>query len=163
MSRRNRIFIGLLLVYVASVAWLMWRLLGDIDPRYRESAEESLVETAHLLASLVEQQTQDAPQIDVRGLEPLFRNLYARQPQAQIFGFVKDRIEMRLLVVDAAGLVLFDSTGRHQGENYERWRDVRLALAGDYGARTSPDLDGDPSTSVMYVAAPVRQLSLIHI
>ena len=51
MTARTRIFVGILLVYAIGVAVLMWRLLADIDPRYRESAEESLVETAHLMAS----------------------------------------------------------------------------------------------------------------
>ena len=54
MSKRTRIFIGILLAYAVGVGLLMLRLLGDIDPRYRESAEESLVETAHLLAATIE-------------------------------------------------------------------------------------------------------------
>ena len=69
MTKRNRIFIGILLAYAIGVALLMWRLLGDIDPRYRESAEESLVETAHLMASLVEQQSPDGA-IDPALLKP---------------------------------------------------------------------------------------------
>jgi two-component system, OmpR family, sensor histidine kinase CreC len=52
--------------------------------------------------------------------------------------------------------VVFDSTGQHLGEDFSRWRDVSRALKGEYGARTSPDIDNDPSTSVMYVSAPVR-------
>ena len=54
-DKRTRIFIGILLIYAAGIAFLMYRLLADIDPRYRESAEESLVETSQLMASLVEQ------------------------------------------------------------------------------------------------------------
>jgi hypothetical protein len=41
VSKRNRIFIGILLAFTLGVAVLLWRLLADIDPRYRESAEES--------------------------------------------------------------------------------------------------------------------------
>jgi two-component system sensor histidine kinase CreC len=37
----------------------MWRLLADIDPRYRESAEESLVEVAHLMAAQIEQRWRE--------------------------------------------------------------------------------------------------------
>ena len=59
-------------------------------------------------------------------------------------------------MVDAQGIVLFDSLGRHEGKDFSQWRDVKLALAGHYGARTSPDLDGDSNTSVMVVAVPVR-------
>ena len=38
VSRRTNIFVGILLVYALGVGLLMYRLLADIDPRYRESA-----------------------------------------------------------------------------------------------------------------------------
>lgn len=155
MSKRSRIFIGILLAYVIGAGWLMYRQLIDIDPRYRESAEESLVETAQLLAAVVEQASVDgALQID--GLKPVFQAVYARRFKADIFGFEKTRVELRLTVVDRAGKVVFDSTGRHVGEDHSKWRDVRLTLQGQYGARTTADTDNDPRTSVMFVAAPIR-------
>lgn len=154
MTKRNRIFIGILLAYALGVALLLWRLVGDIDPRYRESAEESLVETAHLMASWIESRSSEEG-IAIDALRPVFRALYAREFRADIFGFEKTRVELRATVVDRSGLVLFDSLARHEGEDHSAWRDVRLALAGEYGARTSADVDGDPHTSVMYVAAPI--------
>ncbi|MBN9205076.1 two-component system sensor histidine kinase CreC [Methylibium petroleiphilum] len=154
MTKRNRIFIGILLAYALGVALLLWRLVGDIDPRYRESAEESLVETAHLMASWIESRSSEEG-IAIDALRPVFRALYAREFKADIFGFEKTRVELRATVVDRSGLVLFDSLARHEGEDHSAWRDVRLALAGEYGARTSADVDGDPHTSVMYVAAPI--------
>ena len=72
MSQRNRVFVVVLLVYVLAVAFLLYRFVAEIDPRYRESAEDSLVETAQLLASLLEQQMSDET-IDVARLRPLFR------------------------------------------------------------------------------------------
>jgi two-component system, OmpR family, sensor histidine kinase CreC len=163
MTKRNRLFAAVLLAYAIGVGWLMWRLLADIDPRYRESAEESLVEVAHLMASQIERRwderavTPAEPAIDVAVLEPLFRDLYARQLDAEIFGFRKTRIELRMTVVDAEGRVVFDSLGRSVGDDHSRWRDVRLALDGKYGARTTPDLVNDATTAVMYVAAPLKR------
>lgn len=154
MSQRNRIFILLLLAYGLGLALLMWRLLGDIDPRYRESAEESLVETSHLLSSLIAQQSTD--QINVQALGPLFHALQEAPVQANIFGFEKTRIELRASVVDREGRVLFDSTGTRVGADFSQWRDVRLALKGQYGARTTFDVEGQSETAVMYVAAPIR-------
>jgi two-component system, OmpR family, sensor histidine kinase CreC len=153
---RNRIFLGIVIAYAVGVGFLMWQMLKDIDPRYRESAEESLVETAHLMASVIEQQSPDNATIDVSDFESLFRSVYARNPNATIFGFEKASVELRLYVTDQRGIVLFDSMDRHVGEDYSRWRDVRLTLAGQYGARTSPDVDDDPSTAVMVVGAPIR-------
>ena len=154
MSRRTRIFVGILLIYTAGIALLLYRVVSDIDPRYRESAEESLVDTANLMASLIEQDLQ-GNSIDPSRLAPLLRNLYARQFDAQIYGLRKTRVELRVYVTDDQGIVLFDSTGRHQGQDFIEWRDVRYTLDGLYGARTSRDVASDPSTSVMYVAAPI--------
>jgi two-component system, OmpR family, sensor histidine kinase CreC len=162
MTKRNRVFAAILLAYALGVGWLMQRLLADIDPRYRESAEESLVETAHLMAAQIEQRwveravTPAEPVIDVAVLEPLFRDLYSRELNANIFGFEKTRFELRMTVVDANGKVIFDSLGREAGADHSQWRDVKLALDGRYGARTTPDVDNDARTAVMYVAAPLR-------
>ena len=136
------------------VAGLMWRLLGDIDPRYRESAEESLVETAHLVATLIEQQSPH--RLDAAVLPGIMASLAERRIEADIFGFVKTRIELRVVVVDRTGRVVYDSLGRHAGEDFSQWRDVRLALAGRYGARTSVDPQDGPTGAVMHVAAPIR-------
>lgn len=155
MSKRNRIFIGILLIFAAGIAFMLYRVLADLDPRYRESAEESLVETAQLMASLVEQDARGGA-IDTARLAPLFKSVYAREFEAQIFSVTKRRVELRLVVTDRTGRVLFDSIGRAAGADFSQWRDVKLALRGEYGARTTPDVADDPRTSVMYVGAPVR-------
>ncbi|MGE5865270.1 MAG: two-component system sensor histidine kinase CreC [Rhizobacter sp.] len=155
MNKRTRIFLGILLAYVLGVGWLLYRQLEDIDPRYRESADESLVETAQLMASLIEKQSTEGT-LQTEPLEPLFQAVYARRFEADIFGFRKTRVELRLAVTDASGRVVFDSLGRDVGRDHSRWRDVRLALQGRYGARSTPDIPDDKLTSVMYVAAPVR-------
>jgi two-component system, OmpR family, sensor histidine kinase CreC len=155
LSKRNRIFIGILLIYAAGIAFTLYNVVADLDPRYRESAEESLVETSQLLASLIEQDIRDGA-LDTTRLEPVFRSMYARRFAASIFSVTKTRVELRAYVTDRSGFVVFDSTGQHLGEDFSRWRDVSRALKGEYGARTSPDVDNDPATSVMYVSAPVR-------
>ncbi len=155
MTKRNRIFIGILLIYAVGIAFMLYRLVAEIDPRYRESAEESLVETSHLLASLVEQDVS-AGAINTVRLEPLFKSLYARQFLSQIYSVTKTRVEMRAYVTDRAGRVLFDSLGQQTGADYSEWRDVIYTLRGEYGARTTADVEGDPLTSVMYVGAPIR-------
>jgi two-component system sensor histidine kinase CreC len=154
-GKRNRIFIGILLIYAAGTAFLLYRVLAELDPRYRESAEESLVETSQLVATMVEQDVRDGA-IDVARLPPLFRELYARKFEARIFSVTKTRVELRVAVVDQQGHVLYDSLGRQGGADFSRWRDVTLALRGEYGARSTPDVPGDPASAVMYVSAPVR-------
>ncbi|WP_242873680.1 two-component system sensor histidine kinase CreC [Pseudacidovorax intermedius] len=154
-SRRTRIFLAVLLIYVAGISWLLWRVVGDIDPRYRESAEEAQVEIAQLMATLVEQDVI-AGAIDTRRLEPLFRALYAREFSAQIYNLHKQKVELRVYVTDRSGRVIYDSTGRALGADYSRWIDVSRTLAGSYGARATRDVEGDPLSSVLYVGAPIR-------
>jgi two-component system, OmpR family, sensor histidine kinase CreC len=154
MSTRNRVFIGILLIYVLGVAFLLYRIVADLDTRYRESAEESLVETSHLLATLIERDVRDGV-IHAETLEPAFQALYARRFDTQIYALHKTRVQLRAYVTDASGRVLFDSLGRAQGQDYSYWRDVKLTLQGEYGARTTRDNPDDPRTSVMYVAAPI--------
>jgi two-component system sensor histidine kinase CreC len=155
MSKRTRIFLGILLIYVAGVGLLMYRQLEEIDPRYRESAEESMVETAQLLATLVEGVSRDGT-LQPDALGPVFQALYARRFKAEIYGFEKTRVELRATVVNRGGVVVFDSLNREVANDHSQWRDVRRALMGEYGARTTPDIEGDARTSVMYVAAPIR-------
>jgi two-component system sensor histidine kinase CreC len=155
MSRRNRIFAGILLVYVLGIAFLLYRIVIDLDPRYREATEEALVETSQVLAALVERDVHDGV-IDTDALAATMKAAYAREFDAQVFGFVKNRVELRLYVTDRNGRVLYDSTGRALGKDYSGWRDVSLTLAGFYGARTTADVAGDPATAVMYVGAPIH-------
>ena len=172
MTKRTRIFIGILVAYALGVGFLMYRQLGDIDPRYRESAEDSLVDTAQLMAAMVENASPGGV-LQVDGLEPVFRSLYARRFSADIYGVEKTRVELRMTVVDRQGTVVFDSRAAaaaagasgaasadappsQVGADHSRWHDIYLALRGRYGARTTPDVEGDPRSSVMYVAAPIR-------
>jgi two-component system sensor histidine kinase CreC len=158
LSKRSRIFLGLLLIYAVGIAFVLYRVVSDLDPRYRESAEESLVETSQLLATLVEQEVHDGV-IDTNHMESLFKAAYAREFDVQIFSVKKTRVELRAYVTDRRGVVVFDSTGQSVGKDFSQWRDVRLALKGEYGARTTLDLAGDANSAVMYVAAPVRWVS----
>lgn len=155
MSKRTRIFLGILLIYAIGIAAVLYHVVSDLDPRYRESAEESLVETSQLMATLVEQDVRDGA-IDTGRLEALFKAVYARQFEAQIFDVRKTHVELRAYVTDRKGIVVFDSTGQSLGKDFSQWRDVRLTLKGEYGARSSMDIAGDAGSAVMYMAAPVR-------
>jgi two-component system sensor histidine kinase CreC len=64
-------------------------------------------------------------------------------------------VELRATVVDGQGHVLFDSRGRSLGADFSRWRDVRLALEGKYGARTTREVEDDASSAVMFVSVPI--------
>jgi two-component system sensor histidine kinase CreC len=155
LTKRTRIFIGILVAYALGVAFLMYRQLGDIDPRYRESAEDALVDTSQLMAALIEHASTDGT-LRVDSLEPVFRSLQGRRFSADIYGVEKTRVELRMTVIDRQGIVVFDSRAAEVGADHSRWHDVFRALRGQYGARTTRDVESDPGSAVMYVAAPIR-------
>ncbi|MFV0680269.1 two-component system sensor histidine kinase CreC [Ottowia sp.] len=155
MSRRTRIFLALILVYVVGIGALMHQLLSDLDPRYRESAEEGLVETAQLMATVIEQDV-DRGALPTDRIAGIFRDLYARRFSAQVYGLHKTRVELRAYVTNVHGVVVYDSTGRALGQDFSRWRDVHQTLRGEYGARTTRDVQQNPKSSVMYVGAPIH-------
>lgn len=155
LSRRTRIFLAVLAVYTVGMAWLLFRVTSDLDPLYRESAEESQIDIAQLLASAIEQDVM-AGAMPLARLQDMVATTLNRRFSAQVYGLHKTRVELRVTVTDRNGIVRYDSTGRSIGADFSGWRDVSLTLQGLYGARTTRDVASDPRSSVLYVAAPVR-------
>jgi two-component system sensor histidine kinase CreC len=149
-----RILLGYFVI-VAVAALLLGRVfVQEVKPGVRQAMEDTLVDTANLLAA----QARDdllAGRIDSGRFAASVRELTDRDPGAEIWGFEKRRIVTRIYVTDAAGIVVFDSTGADVGTDYSRWNDVYLTLRGRYGARSTRADPDDESSTVMYVAAPI--------
>lgn len=155
MSLRLRLLLGLLAIYCAGGYYLTRRALEQVRPRYLESIEESLVDTSALLAALVEAGLKEG-QVDAAELRQAVTAAQGRKFEAQIFTLKKTSVDLRVYVTDSAGRVRFDSTGRDEGRDFSRWIDVARTLRGQYGARSTRDIEGDDNTQVLYVAAPIR-------
>jgi two-component system sensor histidine kinase CreC len=149
-----RILLGYFLI-VAVAALLLGRVfVQEVKPGVRQAMEDTLVDTANLLAA----QARDdllAGRIDSGRFAASVRELTDRDPGAEIWGFEKRRIGTRIYVTDAAGIVVFDSSGADVGKDYSRWNDVYLTLRGRYGARSTRTDPDDENSTVMYVAAPI--------
>jgi len=151
----------ILLVYLLLVGGGAWYLVAwtmdTVRPRYLESMEESLVDAANLLASAVEAEAITDGRITPEALHRLFDPAYQRTLDARIYSIRKTNVDLRIYVTDATGRVLYDSDhSADEGKDYSRWRDVRLTLAGDYGARGSRVDPTNDSSLVIHVAAPLR-------
>ncbi len=151
--------IRIFLVYFVFVGLSGWFVLStvmdEIRPGVRQTTEETLVDTANLLAELLRDDLRNG-RLDQQHWQAQFQAYGQRQPQAQIWGLTKREVSHRIYVTDATGKVLVDSTGVAVGQDYSRWNDVFLTLRGEYGARSTREVEGDPETSVMYVAAPIK-------
>ncbi|HKP95724.1 MAG TPA: two-component system sensor histidine kinase CreC [Fibrobacteria bacterium] len=156
MRLRTRLFLGFFLLSGGGFYFLVDWILGDLRPHYLATLEENMVDTANLLASLLEAE-MEKDTISTAGLREAFRRVPERRLSAQVFEFTKTRMDLRVYVTDSSGKVIFDSEGgRDEGKDYSRWRDVYLTLRGSYGARSTRAIGEQESSSVKYVAAPVR-------
>lgn len=150
-----RIFLGYFLI-VALAALLLARVfVAEVKPGVRQAMEDTLVDTANVLAELA---TDDmlAGHINEGAFARRVRALRGRDFGAEIWGFDKRASNYRIYVTDANGIVVFDSTGRDVGKDYSRWNDVHLTLRGAYGARSTRSDPDDENSTVMHVAAPIR-------
>jgi two-component system sensor histidine kinase CreC len=160
MSLRLRLLVLLLAIYGAGGFLLTRWALNQVRPRYLESMEESLVDTSVLLASVLETQSP-AGGVNGEMLRQAFAASGQHEFEAKIFSLRKTAIDLRVYVTDDRGRVVFDSTGRSEGQDFSRWNDVRRTLLGQYGARSTRDIAANDETQVIYVAAPVRQAGRI--
>jgi two-component system sensor histidine kinase CreC len=153
---RTRIIAGMLCIVAVGFFYLVNWVVDDLRPHYMKSMEESLVDESVLLASLVEQMI-DNNSIRTQMLRDAFKSAHKRRFEAAIYDLVKNQMNIRVYITDDKGIVLFDSDdSKDEGKDYSNWNDVRRTLRGEYGARTSHGIPGDQSTSVLYVAAPIR-------
>jgi len=152
---QTRIFLGILLVLSAAFGLSLYWITEDLEPQYRKATEEPLVDSVRILASLAALNSVDG-KIDVRAFERAFRDVNSHPFSARIYNFEKETVDFRIYITDGKGIVLFDSENRENvGQDFSQWNDVYLTLQGRYGARSTRDVEEDPSTSVMYVAAPI--------
>ena len=149
-----RILLGYFLI-VAIAAWFVLMIFGqEIKPAVRQSTEDTLIDSAQVLAPIAALDIQNK-NLANGYLMQSFQQLNQRPLHATIVNITKTHIDTRVYVTNAQGIVIFDSTGQAVGKDYSRWNDVYLTLRGQYGARSTRTIEGDDSTSVMYVAAPI--------
>lgn len=154
MSLSARIFIVYLLFVALCSYFVLRTVMEEIRPGVRQTTEETLVDTANLLAEFLRE-----PLLNHQLQSPHIRNILLaygqRQPNASIWGMNKSQVNHRIYVTDDKGIVLLDSSNIALGQDYSRWNDVYLTLQGKYGARSTLETQGDDSSSIMYVAAPI--------
>ena len=147
------------LVYVLFVGltgyFVLNTVMEEIRPGVRQSTEETLVDTANLMAEILRDDFKASTLNQSRWPE-LLKAYGERQPAANIWGLPKNQVNHRIYVTDANGIVVLDSSGTAVGQDYSRWNDVYLTLRGEYGARSTRSDPNDASSSVMHVGAPIR-------
>lgn len=151
-----KIFLGYFAL-VGLAAWFVLTIFVDeVKPGVRQAMEDTLVDTASLLAELAANDIKSG-NIQHGSFANSLARYQANANRANIWGIQKQSADYRVYITDARGIVIFDSANLALGQDYSRWNDVYLTLRGKYGARSSPVIAGDKNgDTIMYIAAPVR-------
>lgn len=149
-----RLFLGFFLIVGVAAFFVMRVFVDEVKPGVRQAMEANLADTANVLAALAGEDMKAGRIADgafARDIEAAER----RRLGADIWGTRKDRLDYRITITDARGIVAYDSQGSDVGKDYSRWNDVYRTLRGQYGARSSGETPGDRKNTVMHVAAPI--------
>ncbi len=146
-----RLFLPYFALVLLTAYFVGTTVLKEIKPAVRKTTEETLIDTANLLAVLVTQELKNN-RLSASDIAKLLKR-YGQTSQGKSLRSQADH--QRIYVTDAKGIVLIDTLNKDVGSDFSRWNDVYLTLRGKYGARSTPLDINDPLSSVMYVAAPI--------
>jgi two-component system sensor histidine kinase CreC len=150
-----RIFLAYLAIFAACLYFTTDWIWTTLRTRYLESMEEPLVDSANVLASLIEQDMA-RPDFALAGLEAPLARAHARRLEARIYDYKKTDVNLDLYITDASGTIVLDTRRPGAvGEDYSRYHDVKLTLEGRYGARASRRDPADPFSTALHIGAPI--------
>lgn len=154
LSRLTLIFIVLI---ASGFGVLLKHLLDDLERQTLQATEESMIDSAHILASMIELQSTSERLINLDRFHDMISHAHNHEFKAKIYQFGKSQIGLNAYITDLNGTVLLD-TGRPEriGEDFSSFNDVHRTLKGNYGARSTRVDENDPHSSEMHVAAPLK-------
>jgi len=156
MKLGTRIFICFFLIFAVCFYYPIDWMIDNLRIRYLEGVEDPLVDQANILAAAIGREMETG-QFDPEKWYAVFRDVSFRTIPARIYELQKTHVDLQIYMTDHTGKIIFDSENRKNvGADYSTWRDVRLTLAGRYGARTTRKYVDEPTSSVLYIAAPIR-------
>jgi len=161
MKLSVRIFLAYFILVAVGAYWLLNSVVDELQPSMSQSAEDTLVDTANLLAEVVSRDLKNGTLTTV-AFSNAFQRYQARKLNAEIYYLQKTDPDFQIYITDKVGKVVFHTNPNEIGKDYSNWRDVAFTLRGDYGARTSKADVNDPLSSVMHVAAPIKWGQDIH-
>lgn len=150
-----RILLGYVLIVGLAAWFLLTVFVQEVKPGVRATQEDALADTAHLLAAIVAPDVKAGRLADSQVVARI-NSVRKREVDVRIAGFSRREFALRVYITDARGMVIYDSSGHAVGQDYARWNDVFLTLRGKYGARSTRAGYDDEGSTVMHVAAPIK-------
>ncbi len=149
-----RILLGYFVIVGLAAWFLLYVFAQQVKPGVRATLEDTLVDTAYLLADLVADEVK-ADKMDQSVLLARIRNFTRQDVEVKIGDYSKVQLNYRVYITDTKGIVTFDSRGQDVGRDYSRWNNVYRTLRGQYGARSTQENPNDDNSTVMHVSAPI--------
>lgn len=133
-------------------------LLDDLESQTFQASEEAMVDAAQLFASAAETHLINgkfSPAL-LSAFSNTFNNAHQREFEANIFVKKKTYVSIDCYLTDENGIVIFDSKQERLGQDLSDFNDVHKTRQGQYGARSSRVSENDPTSSIMYIGAPIH-------
>lgn len=155
MKVRNRLFLTAVVLLSIGMYRLVDWIVEDVRLHYFLTMEEAMVDASVLVAAQLGRQVEEG----MLSLDPEFVQAIdeasEQEISAEIYNHTKTNMNLRVIVCGTDQQVLFDSRGDLAVGDPYRWRDARLSLQGEYGARATYEMEGDPDSFHFYVGAPI--------
>lgn len=164
-----RIWLAFTIVLCIGGFLFFTNLEKHVKPTAQQVVEDTLIDSTQILASIASPILSDVYQHNLNATnKPLGRQQKKLQEfskqidqafslpiNAKVWRNHKKDLDFHIYITDDKGIVIYDSQHQALGADYSRWNDVYKTLKGQYGARASQIKPNDPSSSVMYIAAPI--------
>ena len=160
LSIKLRIFLTFILISIGAL-WLYADSVSSAARRhYLEASEEVLYDNLLMMRSLVMVNYQEKKTFSLDELQKIIDGRISTDEDeiaARIYEVDKKGTDLELYLTNERGIVNFHSfSSADLGEDYRLWRNVRLALKGIYGARSTRSDEDDPTSSVLHVSLPLK-------
>ena len=155
LSIKSRILLTFTLLSCGAVYLFHSSVSDDARRHYLQATELAMLDQLVHLRALVSERNG---QVNLRPLKEYCEGKTMGFPQAQVYGQRKEYSDQSIYVTDAIGRVIFHSRDKSkEGQDFSFWRNVRFALRGHYGARTTRADKSDPTSSVMHTTFPLAE------
>ena len=161
LNIKQRILLTFFLISAFSLYFFSDSINNSARRHYLEASEELMYDQVYTLRSVIYSLRSLSDPMALNYLSQIYSQQNSEEfktPAAKIYSIEKWGSETQLYVTDGDGAIIFHSSSpQEKAKSYAHWRNIRLALAGDYGARSTRGDRSDPSTSILHVSLPIYE------
>lgn len=154
-----RVWLAVALVLMVCGLVIFTQLFGYVKPTAQQVIEDTLLDTGQILAANLQVPLLSGA-LFTEGFQKQLDSAFIDTPTtSKTTGIKTTRSRFHIYITDDIGKVIYDSKpmpNNAEGEDYSRWNDVYLTLQGQYGARSTTNIDNQRDSAIMYVAQPIH-------